>query len=216
MKNKYFDLMRKNAKKYAKTWHRHHEVNADGNVLYHCYSEPKSEGWWDDVAFKIGSQVVVVLWVHPRMAFKDQVNDQAMEDCNHLYPTDDWFSGGKKIYKKLGKNKKRKRHIMTEMRQTPQSTRDWCDAIHAREKELFLTTDAVIRPSMRIEQCNHARYVYLCMPVEAVDEKSVNEMANVAKRLVKGETTLAELFPEYSYTKEDWAKEKFVQNGEYR
>jgi hypothetical protein len=216
MKNKQFDLKRAKAKKYAKSWHRNSQLNEDGNVLYHCYPEPKSEGWWDDVAFKIGSQVVTVWWTHPRMGFRDQVEEQAMKDCDHLYPTESWLSEGEKIFKKIGKNKTRKRLVATRMGETPTSTRDWIDALRVREKELFLTTDVVIRPSMKIQQLDYGRGVDLCMPVEAVDEKSVNEMANLAWRLVRGETTLEKMFPGYTYSREDWAKEKFVLNGAYQ
>lgn len=212
MKNKHFEWMRAEAKKYAKTWWRNSTVNKDGNALYHCYTEPKTEGWWDDVAFRLGSQVVIVWWVHPRMKYSDTVENMAIEACNHLYPHDDnWFEGGTKIYKKLGKNKKRKRHIMTQMKESSSSMKKWSDALRAKEKEIHSDNEISVRPSISVQQLSWARGVELCMPVEAVDAISVNEMANIAKRLLKGEVTLEQLFPGYTYTKEDWTKEAFNQ-----
>lgn len=210
MKNKHFEWLRANAKKYAKTWPRANTVNSDGNVLYHVYSEPKTEGWWDDVSFRLGSQIVIVWWTHPRLGFSDQTENLAMTACMHLYDrSETWLTSGKKIYKKIGKNKNRKRWVATRMPESSDTTKNWIKALRESEKEIRATTDIVVRPSMKIQQLSWARGVSLCMPVEAVDAASVNEMANIAKRLIKGETTLEELFPGYTYTREDWAKEPF-------
>lgn len=215
MKNKYFDLMRASSKKYAKNWKRQHEVNADGNVLYHVYDNPdcqKTEGWWDDVAFKLGSQVVIVWWTHPRMRFSDVTSDLAHTATDHMYDrSDDWLTGGEKIYKKIGKNKNRKRHIMTRMPESSTSTKNWVAALRDSEREIRATTDIVIRPSMKIEQISWARGVSICAPWEAIDVTSVNHMANEVKRILGGEVTLEELFPGYTYTKDDWANESFNQ-----
>lgn len=215
MKNRHFDWMRKSAKEYAKSWRRHHEINADGNVLYHVYDNPdcqKTEGWWDDVAFRLGSQVVIVWWTHPRMGFSDETSELAHAATDHLYDkTEDWLTGGKKIYKKIGKNKNRKRLVATQMPESPISIRTWVDALRAAETEIRATTDIVIRPSISVKQLSWARGVSICAPWEAIDVTSVNHVANEVKRILAGEVTLGELFPGYTYTREDWAKESFSQ-----
>lgn len=208
MKNKYFDQKRTAAKKYAKKWHRYGEMTPLGNVLYHQYPEEhkKTEGWWDDVAFRMGSQIVVVWWVHPRMVYSDTASNAAYE-LLEAAPKWDLSADGVKNYKRIGKNKNRKRVISTTMAPIPKDFRDWADDWDAKTKLIQETGDIVIKPSIKIEQYDWCRGVSLCMPVEAIDAKSVEYMAELAKQILRGETTLEKLFPGYTYTKEDWIKE---------
>jgi hypothetical protein len=209
MKNKYFDYMRAKAKKYAKTWHRANQLTPLGNALIHCYDNPdnkKEHGWWDDVQFKLGGQVITVWWIHPRMAFSD-TTDTVAYDSLPPAPEWNWASSGVKNYKKIGKNKNRKRLVSTTIPPSPASFTEWCDLWKVRRAEVRQSTDIVIRPSIKVDQLSWCRGVSLCIPIEAVDADSVEQVAEIAKKLLRGETTLDELFPNYTYTKDDWAAE---------
>ncbi len=210
MKNKHFDWIRSEAKKYSKTWHRANKRTPLGNALIHCYDDPslkKDKGWWDDVQFKLGNQVITVWWIHPRMAFSD-ATDTVAHDSLPPAPEWNWAAGSVKNYKKIGKNKNRKRLISRTIPSSPDSFTEWCDMWKERRKEVRESTDIVIRPTMKVEQLDWCRGVHLCIPMEVIDAASVEQMAEVAKKLLRGETTLEELYPEYTYTKEDWAAEK--------
>ena len=44
--------------------------------------------------------------------------------------------------------------------------------------------------------------------MEVVAQDSVEAMAHIAKRLLRHETSLAELFSDYVYSKENWQQEE--------
>lgn len=203
MKNKYFDLMRKSAKEYAKDWHRHNQLTPLGNALIHCYDNPHEMGWWDDVMFRLGGQVICVWWTHPRMQFADQTNEMAR---NLMPPSPPWNlrEGSVANYKRLGKNKKRKKIVSYTMAPIHDTWKEWSAECDKKTEEVRRTTDLVIRPSMKIEQLNWCRGVSLCIPEEAIDAVSVEKMAEIAKQLLRGETTLEELYPDYTYTRHDY------------
>lgn len=210
MKNKHFEWMRKESKAYAKPWRRNHEKTALGNVLYHSYDEgPRDFGWWDDVAFKFGSQIVHVWWVHPRMMFADKTAEIA---CDSIPPPDEeWnLSNGVKNYKMLGKNKKRKRHVSTTMPRFSTEWTDWNARVRAATAELRTTTDLEIKPHMKIVQLAYGRGISLCVPIEAVDAESVEQIAEITKIILRGETSLDEMFRGYTYNKQNWAHDKSV------
>ena len=210
MKNKHFEWMRKESKAYAKPWRHNHEKTALGNVLYHSYDEgPRDFGWWDDVAFKFGSQIVHVWWGHPRMAFADKTAEIADDSIPSL--DEEWdLSGGVKNCKMLGKNKKRKRHVSTTMPSFKTRRQERYEQVRAATAELRTTTDLEIKPHMKIVQLAHGRGISLCAPIEAVDAESVEQIAEITKMILRGETTLDEMFRGYTYNKQNWAHDKSV------
>lgn len=50
-------------------------------------------------------------------------------------------------------------------------------------------------------------------PLEVRNESDLAELASLAKRLIKGQTDLKTEFPEYSYAREDWLRERALQSG---
>lgn len=216
MKNKHFDNLRLQSKKYARDWeHRHHgTLTPLGNKIMHSYEDPRDFGWWDDVQFKHGSRVVSVWWTHPRMAFADKTDEIARELMRPA-PSINMFEGGVKNYKSLGKNKKRKRHISTTLvdRSTNPSFQDYTDWTIEFDnllQDVRNTTDLAITPSIKIVQHEWCRGVHLCMPIEAVDKESLEQVAEISKQLLSGSCTLESLFRDYAYTKENWAHDRSV------
>lgn len=212
MKNKRFERNRVDAKKYLKKWWRRRELTELGNAIYHVYDNPenkKTEGWWDDVAFVMGSQVVSVWWIHPRMAYHDKCSNLAQKATDEVmtYPSGDLFDGSTKNYRYLGKNKKRKKIVSHTMAPINESYRIYFDKLHEFEAKFQKTGDVVIKPHMKVEQLHWCRGVSICMPVEAIDLISVEAMAELVKKILRGETTLEKEFPDYTYTKDDWNRE---------
>lgn len=77
----------------------------------------------------------------------------------------------------------------------------------ALKDELLATSELEAVPSMRVSQLTWARGIELCMPMEIRCVEEAAEVATIAKRLYRGETSLAELFPHYRYTRETWEQE---------
>ena len=69
------------------------------------------------------------------------------------------------------------------------------------------SADVIIAPSIDAEWCRYSRLVSLCVPIEVRNPTDLRELAKIAKRLLKRETTLQELFPKYRYTRADWVRE---------
>lgn len=215
MKNKEFERKIQSAKRYAKQWK--HRLSAKGNYIPHCYDGSKKIGWWDDVFFRYGSQVIAVWWTHPRLQYQDQCYSIAYDEAVKTKPEEktDWFEGAEKIYEYLGKAKKRKRIAFYRLPTTAQSQRDWHDALKAREEELLKTSDVVIRPSITIKQYDWCRGVDICLPVEVIDKMSLEAMADLVRDVLSGRKKFSDLYPEgYTYTREDWIRDSVTMKAE--
>jgi len=55
---------------------------------------------------------------------------------------------------------------------------------------------------------NWATGVSLIVPLEVRNEEELGQVAALAKRLLLGQTTLQNEFPEYRYGKTDWLREQ--------
>lgn len=209
MKNSRIEHKIAAAKRYAKSWHRYPEMTPNGVVLYHSYPEEhkKTEGWWDDAAFRLGSQIVMVCWVHPRMRYSDMTSEIARAQMPPA-PDSKFFEGGVKNYRRIGKNKNRKRLVSTTLTPFSGEFSEWCDLLNKRTIEIQETSDIQVRPEIKVTQCDWARLVDVCMPVEAVDAQSVEDMTLAVKDILAGNITLQDLFGDYVYDRNTWLSER--------
>lgn len=208
VKNKNFEYRRQAAKKYAKTWHCASKLSSRGNYIYHYYDPDnlKSEGWWDDVSFMVGSQVVVVAWVHPRMKYSDETSEAAYSLAEPS-PSSNFLLDSTPIYKKKGKNKNRKKIVAYECKPSGQELKEWHDKLQTIRDAVRKTSDIRIKPSITIEQLDYCRFVELCIPVEVIDQKSLEDMTDLARLIIKDRGMLDVLYPGYEYGKEQWIAE---------
>lgn len=96
---------------------------------------------------------------------------------------------------------------------TPDTQRDYYTKLFAIEKRMASEgIDLMVNPSMSVETLSWCRGVSLCIPVEVRDEVELNALAMLARRLLKGKTSLADEFPEYQYGREDWLSETELRN----
>lgn len=220
MKNKKMEQYKISAKHYAKHWQK--QLNQDGNHLPHAYpeNERKKLAWWDDVFFKLGSQVVAVWWRHPRQHYCDLCEEQT--ELLFPYPFDknhtkrDFQPAS---YKKVGKSRKKavSLHLIEFDELTSQIygdneiKRQFWEERNTKLTEILNTSDFIVKPFIQIKQYDWCLAVDLCLPIEVLDAHSANEMAQITKRLLRRETTLAELYPDYTYSKTDWQRENPFQ-----
>lgn len=209
MKNPHREQRRRQARDY----HKHHPWRLDGGLyIPHTYPDTKKLSWWDDVGFILNGRRVIVWWQHPRRAYLDAIERQAMADV--LTPTSPnalevALSGqtpGQKHWRKLGNA--RKKIVSTTI---PRSSDEWLayfDAVNAREEELMRTGIPLDVPaSMHIEQLKWATGVNLVVPVEVRRKEDIRALAGLAKHLLVWKTTIADEFPGYIYGREEWRSE---------
>jgi hypothetical protein len=214
MKNKTFDKKRQLAKSFVKQWKMTHKLTERGNYLPHSYTgEQPVLSWWDDVFFPLGSQLVVVNWTHPRMRYRDAVEDVAYEEMikRKPHPNYDLFEESTPVYKKLG-NGNRKRIIAWRL---PQSTSnpalEWTNEWRQLEEEMLPKSNIVIYPSMRVRQTSWARVVDICLPIEVKNQEAIEDVASYVKGVLSGIVSFHSCYPDgYKYNCENW-----VQDMEY-
>ena len=205
MKNRHIEYLKRLAKQAPKNWDK--PLSPQGNYLYHCYSEPKTLGWWDDVSFKLGSQRVVVWWVHPRMAYYEICENMAydmVDNMVHIQPKQELHM---KVvqHKQLGRSRKK---AVSYQFESSVAQMEWEQAVEDAQKKILQNNELIIKPYIHVKQYGWGLGVNLCLPMEVVDQDSVEAMAHIAKRLLRHETSLAELFSDYVYSKENWQQEE--------
>lgn len=190
-------------------YHRNHPWRLeDGLFVPHAYPEPFSElSWWDDVGFILNGRRVMVWWVHPRMKYKDQIEDKACQEAGDPPDRDsDIFGPSEKQWKKVGRSRKK---VVCYRTMPPHEARqDYYAKLLAIEKRMESEgIDFVARPSMSIQRLSWCTGVELCLPIEVRNRQDIQSLAGLVRRLVKRETQLANEFPEYRYGKQDWLAE---------
>jgi hypothetical protein len=198
------------AKRYAKTALSRRSYDAKRKlVIYHSYRDEngelyKTRGYWDDVAFKMGSQYIVVLWTHPRYEYEEHLDHIAYLEASKKFPSKrsakELFSGGKKNYKRVGASRKKIVSHELEFEERDGFYEHW----RARSEELCRTSDYVQLPHFNVTQQSYCRQVSMCYPLEVVDEDSLELLSTVVKACLAGGTLEYMARP---YTKDDYNRE---------
>lgn len=203
-KNKHYEAKFRGQRLYGA---RPNQQLTNGIVVMHYYGgEPKPLSWWDDTGFNLNRRRVMIWWTHPRMNFEDTISDKAYENVPYPANLENRFQDSEKIFKYVGKSGKRKKLSGFRCNTAPDK-RTWYDALKAEEARLKQVTDIVITPHYTVDIKDWCRGVSICCPLEVRGIPDLHILCNLVKKLLKGETTLDKEFPNYKYTKEDWAKE---------
>ncbi|MCC6657638.1 MAG: hypothetical protein IT512_05610 [Rhodocyclaceae bacterium] len=203
MKNRRFEQRRRLARQY------HRNARGDsfeqGILARHDYGEidPHGLSWWDDVMFVRGKVRINVAWRHPRQAYQDMIVDAAMEATAQLQEKieGDLFDGAEKSYRKLGRSRKKVLSYTTVDRPGED---EWFAALRAEEARLGAEAEFSVMPSFKVETLEWCRFVEIVAPVEVRHAGELRALADLARRILKGETTLAHEFPGYVYGKAQW------------
>lgn len=209
MKNPHQEQLRRLMKQY----HRNHQWRLD-NGLYipHVYPTPKKLSWWDDVGFILNKRRVMVWWVHPRMKYADVIKDMAWKEAGDPpLRSAEIFEPSEKQWKKVGRS--RKKVVAYRSCLLPDAQQDYYAKLRAIEMRMESNgVDVEVRPSMSAKTYAWCTGIDLCIPIEVRDKEELGALAGLARRLIKGETTLAAEFPGYQYAREDWLSEADLRN----
>jgi hypothetical protein len=192
-------------------YHRQHQwrLGQDGLFIPHSYKEtsPDSLSWWDDVGFILNRRRVIVWWQHPRYVYRCAIENQSWVEAGPG-PQDDWlFDGATTNYKRVGKSRKKVVSYTSRQPSAEQSTH----YEHLRSIDERLTAEGIdldVNFSWGRERLNWATGVSLIVPLEVRNTGELAEVAALARRLLVGQTTLENEFPEYRYNKANWLKEQ--------
>jgi hypothetical protein len=203
MKNPQFEQCRRS----ARTYHRNKRGDQFelGILVQHDYRgvDPKGLSWWDDVQFIRGGRRIAVAWIHPRNSYQDLILADAHVATRHLYDRIEggMFSNESAVYRKVGRSRKKVSSYRTTSRPGEQ---EWFDALRTEEARLSRETSYSVYPSMRVESLAWCRFVTICAPIEVRNPGELRKLADLVRRLLMGQTTLAKEFPGYVYTRDQW------------
>ena len=197
--------------------HRNHPWRLSEGGLYipHTYEDKTAESLtvWDDVGFIMNGRRIIVWFEHPRYVYGEALWDQVWNSVGDG-PRDNWLTeGGTKNYRRVGRS--RKKHISTTLREPSPAQRAHYDLRHATYLRVRNEgIDRSIGTSWKPERLWWAMGVKLVVPLEVRNENDLAEVAQLAKRLLKRETTLEVEFPQYRYTRSDWLREQVSETDQ--
>ena len=206
MKSQKFEKLGRAQKQY----HRNHpwQLASGGLYIPHDYTEKTNAdlSWWDDVGFILNRRRVIVWWQHPRHLYSEEIGRRARTLAGDD-PSDDWlFEGGTKNYKRAGRS--RKKLVSYTSRKPSEAQQRYYNS--CREIEQRMTVEGIefeVGTSWSRERLSWATGVELIVPLEVRNETELAVVAQLARRLLLGQTTLQTEFPGYRYTREHWLAE---------
>ena len=207
MKNRKQELLRRMQRQY----HKSHPWGLQRGGLYipHSYREtpPDALSWRDDVGFILSKRRVIVWWQHPRCVYSDAIDEQSRLEAGDA-PQDNLFVDGvQKNYRKVGAS--RKKVVSYTCKEPSIEQKLYYERLSNIRKRISAEgIDLEIYPSWRQENLTWAVGMSLVAPIEIRNEKEVEVLASLARRLMLGQTTLESEFPAYRYGRAEWLKEQ--------
>lgn len=118
------------------------------------------------------------------------------------------FDGAEKSYRKVGRSRKKIQGYTMTRRPGEQG---WLDAVRAEEARLSAEAEFAVVPSIRVETLAWCRFVDIVAPVEVRSVAELRGLADLVRRILRGETTLEREFPGYVYGKAQWVGEGMAE-----
>lgn len=191
-------------------YHRNHpwRLGPGGLFVPHSYAEVKQDAlsWWDDVGFILNRRRVIVWWRHPRHVYRDAIEELAQEQAGE-FPFDDWLTQGAiPNYRKVGRS--RKKIVSYTCRPPSEASHAYFQHLRALEQEMSVQgIDCNVSPCSKRKRLSWATGLELVAPLEVRNEQELAAVADLARRLLLGLSTLAQEFPGYCYGKVNWLAE---------
>lgn len=207
MKNQHLER----AARLRRQYHRNRPWRLGPGGLYvpHSYElkSPDDLSWWDDVGFVAGGRRVIVWWQHPRHVYENAIEEQLWDEIGPG-PHDDWLAeGSTRQYRRVGASRKKLvGYVCREP--SPEQAQYYQRLREARKRLMALGVQCTVRPSWTRKSLDWATGVSLVAPLEVRNVTELAVVAELARRLLRGQTTLAEQFGEYHYGREDWLAEQ--------
>ncbi len=202
MKNKTVECLKLSAKQYHRS--RRGDHFDSGIRVFHLYNDfdPSRLSWWDDVTFILNDYRVALAWIHPRMAYEDMIADEVARITAN-FPAPDIMQTSTPTYKSAGKSRK----TISSWKCAPVDRSDWLEHHNRTRQHVMQSANFQITPYLTSRWGPYSRLVTLCAPLEVSSEGELRSLAAVAKRLLKHEVSLEDLFSDYCYTKADWERD---------
>jgi len=198
-------------RRLQRQYHQFHPWRLSQGGLYipHSYADmrPDSLSWWDDVGFILNGRRVIVWWRHPRHVYADALDEQSWLEAGDG-PQDNWLAeGATKNYRRVGRS--RKKLVSYTIREPSAEQRQHYDLLRDILKRLTDEgIDLDVSISWKWERLTWAMGVSLVAPLDVRNEGELASVANLARRLILGQTTLKSEFPGYNYGRTDWLREQ--------
>lgn len=193
-------------KRRAKLYHRNKvgDTFTQGIIVRHLYYDmtPEHLSFWDDAAFIVNDYRVALWWTHPRHRYHELVEEEAKRRVAHLRPQSDPFGEATTNYMKFGHS--RKKIVSWTQRPTSDECRIYFDLITDMERQVGQDMPFEVRPSMAVSWYSWCKSLSLCAPFEVRSEADLLALTQIARRIVRRESTLADEFGDYVYRRADW------------
>jgi hypothetical protein len=185
-------------------WHG----NRAGIRSWCAYDEatPRALSWWDDFQFILSGRRVTVAWCHPRMEYCDEIDARTVDTVDPQTHSLERSIDGARTYKRVGRS--RKRLVGIQRRELTAAGQANYEAKEVERRRLYAQgIPHEIIPSMQRTRMDYGIFVSICAPLEVRSAADLIQVADLVRRLLKFETTLAREFPGYAYTQSDWLRE---------
>lgn len=158
--------------------------------------------WWCDFGFVYGGCRVTVWWVHPRQRYADEIEHRA-QTATEVSSMQGPMIKREAVYKGLGRSRKRVKAYRVSGITAEQQARH---SVFSQMKKRLEAEgiDFIVHPNIHIQRYPWGIGVDLCVPVEVRNSSALGELAGLAKRLVRRETSIVQAFPSYQYDMDDW------------
>lgn len=196
--------------------HRHHPwvLSEGGLYIPHAYWDMKPDdlSHWDDVGFILNGRRFMVWWQHPRHVYAEAIEALAWQqhraECGDPPDRGRLIDDCVTIYKHVGRLGKRKKPMGVRSWPSSQAQEQYYAALSERIKRLHLQgIDMDVRPSWTWRRHWRCMGLSIVVPVEVRNEQELAQLADLARQLVKRQTTLTERFGAEAYGKADWLRE---------
>lgn len=194
-----------------------HGSQFDGGVrVFHRYDEFAADdlSWWDDCQIIVNRRRVMIWWVHPRFKYRNAIEDAAWAAAGEPPERGDWLAEmrSRPVRKKVGKS--RTRIVAYEHGEPNAGYQAYYARLRAEEDRIAAAgIDLIVRPSLSRCTLDWCTGLELCIPVEVRNVAELKALADIGRRLLKGETTLDRLFVDYSYGRGEWLAEQARREG---
>lgn len=184
----------------------------------HDYSnmDPDKLTTWDDVGFILNGRRVMVWFQHTRCKYRDVIEDMAYEQVDSTSVDslgDDRFGRVResvKVYRPLGKMGKRKKVVAYSSHgELLPEVEDYYLRLDAAEERMCTEgIDLDVTPSFGRTRLWWATGITLIAPLEVHSVNDIKTVAELARKVLLGQTTMEQEFPGYRYGRQDWIREQ--------
>lgn len=210
MINKFIEQQKIRARQY----HRQKCDNfSDGIISRHLYDQMKPDTltFWDDAVFIVNDYRVALWWTHPRLHYKELIEEEARNRTEGQRPEVDLFANSVPNYKRIGRSRKK---IVSSTCASDDRMSAYYDLLKTTEGVVEKEVSFIVAPFMKIKWYDWAKGMELCLPFEVRCVDDLKALTEIARSLVIRKTSLQELYVANVYTQADWLRDSKIMQAE--